>query len=146
MGGIASKAKQNITTPKKQAEAEAKAEAVVKQTVEQHAVVVFSKRTCGYCDAVKSVLARETRLLKARDGCLDVPQVAVIELDELFPRPQNMTQVQQALANRTGIRTVPQVFINQRFVGGAEDTARLASTGGLRVALMDVSKCTPRDD
>lgn len=35
------------------------------------------------------------------------------------------------LRNRTGLRTVPQIFINDRFVGGYTDLADLDSKGEL---------------
>lgn len=107
---------------------------VVADAIRDHAIVVFSKRTCGYCDAVKHVLKMETRQALSRDECV-VPNVKVIELDE------GTAHVQRALFERTGYRTVPQVFIDRAFVGGADDTARLSRLGALRLALMRAARC-----
>lgn len=48
---------------------------------------------------------------------------------------------QFALKRFTGVNTVPQVFINSRFVGGADDTTRMARAGTLRYALMEAARC-----
>lgn len=105
--------------------------------VHAHQVVIFSKRTCGYCDAVKSVVERETRRLRRNDGCA-VDDVKVVELDD---GPDGGAALQQALLRRTGVSTVPQVFVGRNFVGGAVDTTRMANTGGLRLALMQAANC-----
>jgi hypothetical protein len=46
--------------------------------------------------------------------------------------------LQDALAKVTGARTVPRVFIGNKFVGGGDDTARLAENGKLRKLLVEV--------
>jgi hypothetical protein len=46
--------------------------------------------------------------------------------------------LQDALAQVTGARTVPRVFIGNKFVGGGDDTARLAENGKLRKLLVEV--------
>jgi hypothetical protein len=45
--------------------------------------------------------------------------------------------LQDALAQVTGARTVPRVFIGNKFVGGGDDTARLAENGKLRKLLVE---------
>ena len=117
-----------------------RAEAVISDQVRQHQVVIFSKRSCSYCDAVKSVMARETQRLNRDDRCA-VQEVSVVELDD---RPDGR-DLQAALLRRTGVTTVPQVFVGSQFVGGAVDTARLANNGGLRIALMHAAKCPISD-
>lgn len=98
---------------------------------------VFSKRTCGYCDAVKNLLRREVDRLSREVSC-NVSDLQIVELDG---SDASVIQQQYALQRYTGINTVPQVFINTRFVGGADDTARMARAGALRLALMEAARC-----
>jgi len=57
----------------------------------------------------------------------------VTELDSIG-EPRNGT-VQQLLKKKSGRTTVPQVFVNDEFIGGDDDMKRLASAGGLESAL-----------
>lgn len=45
------------------------------------------------------------------------------------------------LGRMTGAPTVPRVFVDGVFVGGAEDVVRYARGGGLRLALMRAARC-----
>lgn len=101
---------------------------------------VFSKQSCGYCDAVKHILQVESKKVLNNHDCT-VPQIKVIELDDRRKDEHVQRNLQIALYNRTGCNTVPQVFINQAFVGGADHTVRLSKIGALRVALMQAARC-----
>ena len=57
----------------------------------------------------------------------------VTELDSIG-EPRN-GPVQQLLKKMSGRTTVPQVFVNDEFIGGDDDMKRLASAGGLESAL-----------
>lgn len=50
-------------------------------------------------------------------------------LEVLIPFEQDYMQ------QLTGARSVPRVFIQGKFIGGGDDTARLASTGELKTLL-----------
>lgn len=76
-------------------------------------VAVFSKSYCPFCSKVKSAL------LKA--GIVPV----VIELDER----DNGAAVQAALLARSGQRTVPNVFLAGKHIGGCDDTIKALSEG-----------------
>uniref|UniRef100_A0A8C9G5W7 Glutaredoxin-2, mitochondrial n=1 Tax=Pavo cristatus TaxID=9049 RepID=A0A8C9G5W7_PAVCR len=78
-------------------------------------VVIFSKTTCFYCKMAKKLF----------EG-LNVNYTAV-ELDV----NKNGSQFQDILEQMTGGRTVPRVFVNGTFVGGATDTQRLHEEGKL---------------
>ena len=60
-------------------------------------------------------------------------RVDVTELDVLG-EPRN-GPVQQLLKKKSGRTTVPQVFVNDEFIGGDDDMKRLASAGALESAL-----------
>ncbi|XP_057804531.1 glutaredoxin [Salvia miltiorrhiza] len=78
--------------------------AKAKQIVSSNPVVVFSKKYCGYCPRVKNLLSQLQATYK------------VIELDE----EADGDEIQAALHEWTGQRTVPNVFINGKHIGGSD--------------------------
>jgi glutaredoxin 3 len=84
-------------------------------------VEIFTTRLCPYCIRAKS-------LLKSKG-------VVYHEVDVTG----NGTARQQ-LATRTGRRTVPQIFINGRSVGGFDDIAELNEDGILDKMLAEPSQ------
>lgn len=79
-------------------------------------VVVYSKSYCPYCARVKGLF-----------GKLNV-DYKLVELDEIA----DGGEIQAALSEVTGVRTVPQVFVGGTFIGGSDDTLRAHSTGKLQ--------------
>jgi glutaredoxin 3 len=79
-------------------------------------VTMYSTGVCPFC-----VMAE--RLLKAKG--VDFEKVRV-DLDP--PRRQEMME-------RTGRRTVPQIYVGEKHVGGYEDLAALDRAGGLDALL-----------
>jgi glutaredoxin 3 len=75
-------------------------------------VVVYRTPTCGYC-------FRVARLLESKGV-----RFQEIDVSEDFGKRQWLRDV-------TKQRTVPQVFINDKPVGGFDDLARLERTGQL---------------
>jgi len=86
----------------------------MKQTTE-HNVVVFSKTTCPFCDKVKKLFAD-----------LGV-KTEVIELDQR----EDGSAIQASLAELTGQKTVPNIFIQGKHIGGCSDTLKLHEDGKL---------------
>lgn len=76
-------------------------------------VVMYSTQVCPYCQMAE-------RLLKSRG----VEHIEKILVDKDPVRREEMMQ-------RTGRRTVPQVFIGDTHVGGYDDLAALDRAGGL---------------
>lgn len=76
-------------------------------------VLMYSTGTCPYC-------IRAEQLLKAR-GVANIEKVRI----DLDPAQRD------AMITRTGRRTVPQIFIGDRHVGGYDDLAALDREGGL---------------
>ncbi|CAI5474249.1 unnamed protein product [Closterium sp. Yama58-4] len=88
---------------------------LVKQKNGEHPVVVYSKTWCPYCMDVKRLLSKlHTKML-------------VVELDELVEEDE----LQQALYDLTGQRTVPNVFIGGKHIGGCDATVSLHMQGKL---------------
>jgi glutaredoxin 3 len=91
----------------------------VKNEIASHDVVVFSKTYCPFCTATKGLL--QDLSIKAK----------VIELDEV----PNGSQIQAALLDLSGQRTVPNVFVKGGHLGGNDDTQAAARTGKLQEML-----------
>ncbi|KAG1665210.1 hypothetical protein FOA52_002612 [Chlamydomonas sp. UWO 241] len=94
---------------------------LVKDTIAAHKVVMFSKSYCPYCNKAKAALAT---VMKAAN-------YFVIELD----KRNDGDEIQDELLKVTGGRSVPRVFIGGEFIGGGDDTARLAGTGELKALI-----------
>jgi len=90
-------------------------ESLINELVEKHTVVVFSKTYCPYCTKAKNAL-------KGIGADFEV-----VELD----KRDDGSEIQNALHKKTGQRTVPNVFVNGKSIGGGDDTARLAKSGEL---------------
>jgi glutaredoxin 3 len=76
-------------------------------------VLMYSTGVCPYC-----VMAE--RLLRSK-GVADIEKVRV----DLDPARR------EEMMSRTGRRTVPQIYIGERHVGGYDDLAALDHAGGL---------------
>ena len=76
-------------------------------------VEIYTKAFCGYC-------ARAKRLLDAKG-------VAFEEYDITFGGPKRAEMLQRA----HGRSTVPQIFIDDRHVGGSDDLHELERNGQL---------------
>ncbi|XP_061095867.1 glutaredoxin 2 isoform X2 [Conger conger] len=87
----------------------------VQDVITHNCVVIFSKTTCPYCKMAKNVFNEIGATYK------------VIELD----RHNDGRRLQEALAQITGARTVPRVFINGNCIGGGSDTKELHQQGKL---------------
>ncbi len=81
-------------------------------------VIVYTTEACSYCTRVKMLLRSQ--------------KIAFEEVD-LAGDPEGVI----ALAERTGMMTLPQVTVGGILVGGYDETARAASTGMLADLLAD---------
>jgi len=82
------------------------------RTHERPVVVIYTTPFCGYCAAAKSLLSAKG--------------VEFREID-VFSEPQR----RQEMMELTGRRTVPQIFIGDRHVGGFDDLRALDMQGEL---------------
>jgi len=76
-------------------------------------VLMYCTEVCPYC-------VRAERLLRAK-GVVEIEKVRV----DLEP------ELRVAMMERTGRRTVPQIYIGTRHVGGYDDLAALEHSGEL---------------
>ncbi len=80
-------------------------------------VVVWTNRGCGACVQAKRLLDSKQVVYKER-------------------RLKNTSQVQRAFARATGgARTVPQIIVDGKNIGGFDDLANLERSGELDVLL-----------
>ncbi|KAK8657049.1 hypothetical protein V6N13_035312 [Hibiscus sabdariffa] len=93
----------------------------VKRIVSSTPVVVFSKTYCGYCNRVKQLLTQLGASYKT------------IELDE----ESDGGEMQAALTEWTGQRTVPNVFIGGTHIGGCDSVMAKHQAGQLVNLLTD---------
>ena len=80
-------------------------------------VVMYSTGVCPYC-------IQAERLLKAK-GVAEIDKIRV----DLQPEHRDM------MIEKTGRRTVPQIYIGDTHVGGFDDLAALDRAGGLDTLL-----------
>lgn len=92
----------------------------ITSSIESNDVVVFSKTWCGYCAATKALFAD-----------LGV-EAKVFELDTMGG---DGVEIQKELLAMTGQRSVPNVFVKGKHVGGNDDTQAAARTGKLQEML-----------
>ena len=85
-------------------------------------------RVSMYCTAVCPYCVAAERLLKSK-GVTDIEKIR-IDL-----QPDRRAEMME----RTGRRTVPQIYIEDRHIGGFDDLAALDATGGLDPLLRDES-------
>mmetsp|Transcript_17607 Transcript_17607/g.52896 ORF Transcript_17607/g.52896 Transcript_17607/m.52896 type:complete len:191 (+) Transcript_17607:117-689(+) len=94
----------------------------VRQKNEDNKVIVYSKTWCPYCAQVKQLFAK-----------LEV-DAKIVELDQVVEGDD----VQEALYDISGMRTVPQVFIGGELIGGGDDTMMAHNSGDLEKKLANV--------
>ncbi|NXJ09733.1 TRXR3 reductase, partial [Odontophorus gujanensis] len=94
----------------------------VRTLIATHRVMIFSKSYCPYCRRVKELFSS-----------LGV-QYYALELDETDDGPS----IQQVLAELTNQRTVPNVFVHGKHIGGCDSTYKAVENGTLQKLLGDV--------
>ncbi|KAG0348807.1 hypothetical protein BG004_004066 [Podila humilis] len=90
--------------------------------IADNAVIVFSKTHCPYCSKAKSLLSSLEATFK------------VVELDTI----ENGAAIQAYLLELTGQRTVPNIFINQKHIGGCDSLVALDKKGELKALLAKI--------
>ncbi|KAL9549978.1 hypothetical protein MBANPS3_004946 [Mucor bainieri] len=91
-------------------------EQFVEDAIKNNKVVIFTKSTCPYCKKAKTLL--EGYNIKYEN----------IELDN----HPNGEAIQEYLAKKTGQKTVPNIFIDQKHIGGSDELTKLEGGGELQ--------------
>jgi len=88
---------------------------IVEDYISKNFIVVFSKSYCSYSKRAKQTLT-------------DLNQVyTVVELDNMA----DGSEIQNYLLQKTGQRTVPNIFIAQTHVGGSDELNTAKANGAL---------------
>ena len=98
----------------------------IDRVVSEHPVVIFSKTFCSYCHLAKEAMESE--------GVTPL----VFELDEI----RDGGEIQDTLNSMTGRRTVPNVFVGGKSIGGGSETSQLHKSGELRKLLVKARAIT----
>ena len=95
------------------------AKQIAEKLISEKLVAVFSKSYCPYCQRAKGVI---------QSLSLDQNRVGILELDQMVEG----AAVQDYLAEKTGQRTVPNIFISGKHIGGCDDIMRAQQSGELQ--------------
>jgi len=93
----------------------------IESTIRSAKIFMLSKVKCGACIQAKALLNK----LASKTGSIPV----VFECDN-YPR-RMVKAIVKWLSAKTGIKTVPQIWIHGKFVGGNDDVQRLHGEGRL---------------
>ncbi|KAN0033603.1 hypothetical protein ACTFIV_000064 [Dictyostelium citrinum] len=96
----------------------------VQTLIDDNKLLIFSKTYCGFSKRIK-------QLFKTIDGVTPT----IVELDIL----DDGAEIQSSLSQISHIRTVPQLFINGKFIGGNDVTQQLHSEGKLILLLKEAN-------
>lgn len=78
----------------------------------QPSILVYATRTCPYCVAARALL--QSKGVQWREVLVDA-------------EPEERAKMEE----RSGRRTVPQIFIGEQHIGGFDDLQALDQAGGL---------------
>ncbi|XP_040574633.1 uncharacterized protein Grx1 [Lepeophtheirus salmonis] len=96
------------------------------RALKENPVMIFSATYCPYCKLAKSVFSKLGTKFSS------------IELDE-HPDGKAIFPV---VKEKTGIKTVPQIFICSKYIGGAAEIKKLLNSGKLQTM---IEKCCDGD-
>jgi glutaredoxin len=91
------------------------AQQLVRTLIDSHNVLVFAKSYCPFCNKVKQLFKSLNVVFHSED----------LDLQE------NGAAIQEELFNISGQKTVPNVFINKKHIGGCDKVHELHQSGQL---------------
>ncbi|TXT40635.1 MAG: Glutaredoxin 3 [Comamonadaceae bacterium] len=89
-------------------------------------ITMYSTQACSYCQSAERLLARK----------------GVAHIDKI--RVDTEPGLWEAMAIKTGRRTVPQIYIGELHVGGLDDLSALDKSGQLDKLLTDKDPAQPK--
>eukprot|EP00607_Mallomonas_marina_P003264 CAMPEP_0182427746 /NCGR_PEP_ID=MMETSP1167-20130531/19166_1 /TAXON_ID=2988 /ORGANISM="Mallomonas Sp, Strain CCMP3275" /LENGTH=123 /DNA_ID=CAMNT_0024610197 /DNA_START=106 /DNA_END=477 /DNA_ORIENTATION=+ len=90
-------------------------DSMIKDAISANKVMIFSKSYCPFCTRAKSVFSGMNTEFKA------------VELDEI----KEGAEIQAALLKMSGQRTVPNVYVNGKHLGGCDSVMSAKADGSL---------------
>lgn len=97
----------------------------VKELIAQKKVFVASKTYCPYCQATLKTLFDDLHVSKQKS--------LVLQLNTI----ENGSEIQEALFQINGQKTVPNIYIDGKHIGGNSDLQELKNSGKLQELLKD---------
>jgi len=94
----------------------------IEYLIKSKSIFVLSKVKCGACVKAKALLNK----LSFKTGV----KPSILDLDN-YPKQFVRVIISWLSATKTGIKTVPQIFIKGKFVGGNDDVQKLHTNGRL---------------
>lgn len=117
-------------------EEEERVDAVLTLILKRSPIIIFSKSYCPFSKKAKAIFAKY--------AITPVPFIVELDLHELGP------QLQDKLLDTTGRRTVPNVLINGKSIGGGDDVEaldkdnklvdKIKTMGGKRIMVSKIEK------
>ncbi|CAK9320716.1 unnamed protein product [Citrullus colocynthis] len=101
------------------AEAATSTSAFVQNVIYSNRIAMFSKSYCPYCLGAKRIFSE----------LHEKPFVVELDLRD------DGSQIQSVLLDLTGKRTVPQIFVNGKHIGGSDDLKAVVASGQLQKLL-----------
>ncbi|CAM8912219.1 unnamed protein product [Rhodiola kirilowii] len=96
--------------------------AFVQNAIYSNKITIFSKSYCPYCARAKHIFSQ----------LQEQPYVVELDLrDDGF-------QIQEVLLDLVGRRTVPQIFVNGKHIGGSDDLSAAVQSGKMQSLLRSV--------
>ncbi|HEY8507209.1 MAG TPA: cysteine synthase A [Steroidobacteraceae bacterium] len=106
---------------------DAEAQRIVDEIIAHNAVVVFALEWCEFCWSVRKLFTRVSINYRS------------IDLDSVeYQRDDLGGRIRAVLAQRTGARTIPQIFIGGEHIGGCTDLFDAWRAGTIRQRLIDL--------
>lgn len=75
-------------------------------------VIIYTRKMCGFCTAAKSLLSRKGAAFRELDATFD-------------------SKLRQEMMQKSGRTTFPQIFINDKHIGGCDELHALERAGKL---------------
>ena len=108
--------------------------AFVSRAIEDHAVVMFALEWCEFCWAARKLFARLGIAFRS------------VDIDSVELQQHDMgTRTRAVLRERTGVHSIPQIWIGGTHVGGATDLFDAMRTGRMQQLLSEAGVTYDRD-
>lgn len=102
-------------------------DAYVERRIREAHVMVFAKSYCPFCQRTRALLTEKSDEM---DGMW---KLDIVDLDQL--QENDGALIQMELLTKTGQKTVPNIFIGGKHIGGNSDLMKLNESGELEEIL-----------
>jgi glutaredoxin 3 len=114
---------------------------VIDKYIQDHDVMVFAKSYCPHCKTSKSIV----ELLQQETSHYATWTEKFLYLDQMED-PNDGTMIQNALYEKTEQRTVPNIFVGGKHIGGNTDLVALYQSGELIITIKEIAMSRVRTE